>query len=160
MKLLQLLKNLKYEPVNPADPEINDIVYDSRKVGAGDVFVCLKGYAADGHKFAQSAVEKGAAALVISDDLGFEVPDDVAVIKTADTRLALALMSAEFFGNPARELMTVAITGTKGKTTTAAMIAAIFEQAGIKTGTIGTLGIVYDGKTYKTDNTTPESYEI
>jgi UDP-N-acetylmuramoyl-L-alanyl-D-glutamate--2,6-diaminopimelate ligase len=69
-------------------------------------------------------------------------------------------MSVQHFGEPAKELMTIAITGTKGKTTTTAMIAEIFSQAGIKTGTIGTLGIVYDGKTYKTDNTTPESYEI
>ena len=67
------------------------------------------------------------------------------------------MMSAALFGNPARELMTVAITGTKGKTTTTAMIAEIFEHAGIKTGTIGTLGIVYGGNTFKTDNTTPES---
>lgn len=82
------------------------------------------------------------------------------MVKVENTRLALALMSVEFFGRPAEELMTVAITGTKGKTTTAAMVAEIFEHAGIKTGTIGTLGIVYDGETTKTDNTTPESYEI
>ena len=160
MKLNELLKNVEYTALNGANPEITDVIYDSRKVTEGSAFVCLKGYTSDGHRFAQSAVEKGAAALVISDDLDFEFPDSVAVIKTADTRLALALMSVEFFGNPAKELMTVAITGTKGKTTTTAMIAEIFEQAGIKTGTIGTLGIVYGGKTYKTDNTTPESYEI
>lgn len=160
MKLTDLLINVEYTSDNGADPKITGVTYDSRKVTEGSVFVCLKGYAADGHKFAKSAVEKGASALVISDELDFDVPQGVAVIKTADTRLALALISAEFFGNPARELKTVAITGTKGKTTTTAMVAEIFEQAGIKTGTIGTLGIVYGGKTYKTDNTTPESYEI
>ena len=160
MKLYELLKNVEYTALDNANPEITDVIYDSRKVTNGSAFVCLKGYTSDGHRFAQSAVEKGAAALVISDDLDFEIPDSVTVIKTADTRLALALMSVEFFGNPAKELKTVAITGTKGKTTTTAMIAEIFEQAGIKTGTIGTLGIVYGGKTYKTDNTTPESYEI
>ena len=160
MKLYDLLKHVTYTVVQDGDPVISDVIYDSRKVEEGTAFVCLKGYTSDGHKFAKSAVEKGAAALVISDDLGFDVPENVAVVKTADTRLALALMSAEHFGNPAEELMTVAITGTKGKTTTTAMIAEIFEQAGIKTGTIGTLGIVYGGNTYKTDNTTPESYEI
>lgn len=143
-----------------ADPDICDLIYDSRKVTPGSAFVALKGYAADGHKFAASAVEKGAAALIVSDPLDFDVPDTVAVVTVEDTRLALALMSAEFFGHPEQELKTVAITGTKGKTTTAAMIAEILEQAGIKTGTIGTLGIVYGGDTYKTDNTTPESYEI
>ncbi|MBQ1453958.1 MAG: UDP-N-acetylmuramoyl-L-alanyl-D-glutamate--2,6-diaminopimelate ligase, partial [Ruminococcus sp.] len=160
MKLTQLLKNLEYTFVNEADADIRDIVYDSRKAAPGTAFVCLKGYTSDGHKFAKSAVEKGASALVISDDLDFDVPENVAVVKVDNTRYALALMSAELFGNPANELKTVAITGTKGKTTTTAMIAEIFEHAGIKTGTIGTLGIVYGGNTYKTDNTTPESYEI
>ncbi len=160
MKLSQIISKLNILTAPLCDPEISDIIYDSRKVTPGTAFVALKGYAADGHRFAESAVEKGASALVISDSLDFEVPGNVAVVKVDDTRLALALMSAEFFGNPARKLKTVAVTGTKGKTTTAAMTAEIFEQAGIKTGTIGTLGIVYGGKTYKTDNTTPESYEI
>lgn len=160
MKLEDLLIDIKYTDQNNTNPEITDIIYDSRKVTNGCVFVCLKGYTSDGHKYAKSAVDKGAAALVISDELDFDVDKDVAVVKTENTRLALALMSAEFFKHPAKELKTIAITGTKGKTTTTAMVAEIFEQAGIKCGTIGTLGIVYDGKTYKTENTTPESYEI
>ena len=160
MKLSQIISPVNVLSSPLCDPEITDIIYDSRKVTQGTAFVALKGYAADGHKYAKSAVEKGAAALIISDDLDFEVPKDVAVVKTDNTRLALALMSVEFFGRPAEELITIAITGTKGKTTTTAMIAEIFEQAGIKTGTIGTLGVVYGGETYKTDNTTPESYEI
>lgn len=160
MKLKDLLANVEYNMINDLNPEISDVIYDSRKVKDSTVFVCLKGYTSDGHKYAESAVESGACALVISDELNFDVPENVAVVKVNDTRLALALMSAEFFGHPCEELKTVAITGTKGKTTTTAMVAEIFEQAGIKTGTIGTLGIIYDGKTVKTDNTTPESYEI
>ena len=160
MKLYDLLRDVEYTVVREGNPEISDIIYDSRKVSPGTAFAALKGAAADGHKYACSAIDKGAAALVISDDLDFDIPDGVAVVKTDDTRLALALMSRAFFNYPERELKTVAITGTKGKTTTAAMIAEIFEQAGIKAGTIGTLGIVYGGNTYKTDNTTPESYEI
>lgn len=160
MKLKDLLANVEYNMINDLNPQISDVIYDSRKVKDSTVFVCLKGYTSDGHKYAESAVESGACALVISDELNFDVPENVAVVKVSDTRLALALMSAEFFGHPCEELKTVAITGTKGKTTTTAMVAEIFEQAGIKTGTIGTLGIIYDGKTVKTDNTTPESYEI
>lgn len=160
MTLEKLLINLDYETVKSGNPEIADIIYDSRKASKGTAFVCLKGYTSDGHKYAKSAVEKGAAALIISDELDFEVPSGVAVIKVENTRLALALMSVEFFGRPAEELMTFAITGTKGKTTTTAMIASILEHSGIKSGTIGTLGIVYDSKTVKTENTTPESYEI
>ncbi|MBQ1454024.1 MAG: UDP-N-acetylmuramoyl-L-alanyl-D-glutamate--2,6-diaminopimelate ligase, partial [Ruminococcus sp.] len=123
MKLYDLLQDVSYTALSPADPEITDVIYDSRKVTQGTAFVCLKGYTSDGHQYAQSAVENGAAALVISDDLDFEVPENVAVIKTEDTRLALALMSRRYFGIPEQELITVAITGTKGKTTTAAMIA-------------------------------------
>lgn len=160
MKLKDLLINVNYTIINDGNPEINNVVYDSRKVTDNDVFVCLKGYTSDGHKYAESAVKQGASALVISDSLDINIPENIAVIKTDDTRLALALMSVEYFGRPAEELKTIAITGTKGKTTTTAMIAEIFEQAGIKTGTIGTIGVVYGGNTYKTDNTTPESYEI
>ncbi len=157
MKLSELLSSTEYTLLKGnADIEINNIVYDSRKVRPGDLFICLKGYNVDAHKFAQSAVEKGAAAVVLSDDLNL----DCAAVKVADTRKALAYISAEYFGNPARELTAIALTGTKGKTTTACMIQSILEADGIKTGTIGTLGIVYGGNTYKTDNTTPESYEI
>lgn len=160
MKLKELLINIDYTVINDCNPDIFDIIYDSRKVVDNTAFVCLKGYTSDGHKYSQSAIKKGATALIISDDLDFTIPKNIAVIKVENTRLALALISAEFFGHPAKELMTVAITGTKGKTTTTAMIAEIFEQAYIKTGTIGTLGIVYNNTTYKTANTTPESYEI
>ena len=160
MKLSQLLQACNHTILSGADLDICDLVYDSRKAREGVAFVCLKGYTSDGHKFASSAVEKGASALIVSDDLDFDVPEGVTVVKVDDTRLALALMSAELFCHPADELKTVAVTGTKGKTTTTAMIAEIFAHAGIQTGTIGTLGIVYGGNTYKTDNTTPESYEI
>ncbi len=138
MKLYDLLKDVEYTVVRGGNPDIKDLIYDSRKVSDGTAFVALKGAAADGHKYAASAIEKGAAALIVSDDIDSRIPDGVAVVKTADTRLALALMSRTFFGYPERELKTVAITGTKGKTTTTAMIAQIFELAGIRTGTIGT----------------------
>lgn len=160
MKLTELLVNFEYTFINELQQEITDIIYDSRKVTDGCAFVCLKGYTSDGHKYIPAAIENGARAIILTDDPKYDIPKNIAVVKTSDTRLALAMMSAKFFGNPADELMTVAITGTKGKTTTASMIAEIFDKAGYKTGTIGTLGIVYDGKTIKTNNTTPESYEV
>ena len=130
MKLKKLLVNTPHTFIIENDPDISDIIYDSRKVKENTAFVCLKGFSVDGHKFAQSAIENGATALIISDELDFDIPDNIAVVKTEDTRLALALMSAELFEHPANELKTVAITGTKGKTTTTAMISEIFEQAG------------------------------
>ena len=81
MKLYDLAINIKYEIINAGNPEIEDIIYDSRKAKRNTVFVCLKGYTSDGHKFAKSAAEKGVSALVISDDLKFDVPNNIAVIK-------------------------------------------------------------------------------
>ena len=158
MKLEELLTRLNYKLVSGSiDIEISDVIYDSRKVIKDCVFVCLVGSAADGHKYAADAVKNGAAAVVVSK------PADIsgaAVIMVDDTRKALAFMSAEYFGNPADTLTTIGITGTKGKTTTASMIRSILEKGNIKTGVIGTLGIIIGDKLIKTNNTTPESYEI
>jgi len=159
MKLSQLLKGIEYKVIQgDIGTEIKDIIYDSRKVTKDSAFVCLKGYNVDGHKFSSGAVENGASALIVSDNV--EAPADIAVIKVADTREALAYISANFFENPAEKLTTIAVTGTKGKTTTVAMIKRILECANIKSGTIGTLGIIIGDKQKKTDNTTPESYEV
>ncbi len=158
MKLSDLLVHVNCSAlIGSTNTEITDIVYDSRKVVKDCVFVCLKGAVSDGHKFAADAVSKGAVALVVSDDVDVK---GVTIIKTPDTRKALAYMSAAYFGNPAKELTTIAVTGTKGKTTSACMIQSIMEKYGKKTGVIGTLGIIIGEKLIKTANTTPESYEI
>ena len=159
MKLLELMQKCDYiTDSGSIDVEIKDVIYDSRKVVPGCVFVALKGYNVDGHKFIPDAVERGAKALVV-EDTGIRY-DGVTTIRVKDSRAALARMSVEYFGRPAEQLKTIAVTGTKGKTTTVAMIRSILETAGIKTGTIGTLGILIGGRIYKTNNTSPESYEI
>ena len=158
MKLEKLISKLDYSVVcGSTDIDISDVIYDSRKVCKNCLFVCLVGSAADGHKYAQAAVDAGAAAIVVSRDIEIT---GATVIKTEDTRKALAFISAEYFGNPADTLKTIGITGTKGKTTTAMMIRSILEKGGIKTGVIGTIGIMIGDKLIKTANTTPESYEI
>ena len=97
MKLDKLLERLQYEVVQGSDEtEITTLVNDSRKVEAGSVFVCISGAVSDGHRFAADVAAKGAAAVVVEKDV--EVPSDVTVIKAADTRYALALMSAAYFG--------------------------------------------------------------
>ena len=159
MKLIDLLKNCEYTVDGGSlDVNVKDVIYDSRKVVYGCAFVAMKGYNVDGHKFIPDAVERGAKALIVEDE-GIAY-DGVTVVRVKDARAALALMSVEFFGRPAEELTTIAVTGTKGKTTTVAMIRSILEGAGIKTGTIGTLGILIGDRIFKTNNTTPESYEI
>lgn len=140
------------------DVEISDVIYDSRKVIKDCIFVCLKGSAVDSHKFAQDAAQKGAAVIVASDTV--TVPQNVTLVMVKDTRAALAVLSAAYFGNPAQSITTVGLTGTKGKTTTVSIIKSVLEAGGIKTGTIGTLGIIIGDNVDKTMNTTPESYEI
>ncbi len=158
MKLRELLGRSEYEVVSGStDIEISDIIYDSRKIIKDCVFVCMVGANADGHDFITKAIEQGAAAVVVSRDTDIS---GVTVIKTEDTRKVLALMSAEYFGRPAEKLKMIGLTGTKGKTTTALMIRSILENGGIRTGVIGTLGIVIGNDTEKTPNTTPESYII
>lgn len=159
MKLENLIEKIDFTIVKgDLNIEINDIFYDSRKCTDKSMFVCLKGYDSDGHNFIGSAIQKGAHAIVVSDYV--QIEENVTVIRVKDTREALAFMSAAFFGNPASQLKTVAITGTKGKTTTSCMIRTVLQKAGIKTGVVGTLGVIIDDKVTKTVNTTPESYEI
>lgn len=92
----------------------------------GSVFVCISGAVSDGHKYAADVAAKGAAAVVVEKDV--EVPENVTVIKVEDTRYALALMSAAYFGYPADKMKVIGITGTKGKTTTTYMIKSILEE--------------------------------
>lgn len=157
MQLRTLLEGLSYACPDSLELEVSDLAYHTARVGPGSVFVCLRGAAADGHAFARKAQQAGAVAIVAQDEVE---PVDIPVIRVADTRQALSVLSAALFGHPARELKVVGITGTKGKTTTTAMLRSILEAAGLPTGTIGTLGVEIGGKTRLTNNTTPESYEI
>ncbi|MBC5714084.1 UDP-N-acetylmuramoyl-L-alanyl-D-glutamate--2,6-diaminopimelate ligase [Roseburia sp. BX1005] len=157
--LKQLLERLEYECVQGSlDKEITDLVYDSRKAATDSLFVCVKGTTVDGHSFAADVVQKGATVLVVSEDVN--VPETVTVIKVADTRYALALLSAAWFDYPAEQLKVIGITGTKGKTTTTYMVKSILEGAGYKVGLIGTIEAIIGDKVIPSANTTPESYLI
>lgn len=157
MKLLDLLKKVDYSCVQgEIDKEISTVVYDSRKVIENSLFICIKGAVSDGHKFAQKAIEMGATALVVEDDV--EAPQNVTIIKVKNSRYALACISAEYFGNPAEKLKVIGITGTKGKTTTTYLVKSILENAGHKCGLVGTIETIIGDKVIKANNTTPESY--
>ena len=159
MNLKNIVEGLNVEVLQGTlDVEITSIAYDSRKVQKGTLFVCLKGFKVDGHDFAKQAVEAGAVALLVEDDV--EAASDVTVIHMRDTRVGLALVSAAWFGHPAQEMTVIGLTGTKGKTTTAYMIKKVLEAAGHKVGMIGTLGAYIGEEKIETHNTTPESYEL
>lgn len=159
MKLADLLKKLKYTCVKgTTDVDITTVAYDSRRVERGSLFICIKGAVADGHRFAEAAVNKGASALVVEDDV--TVPENVTVIRVEDSRYALACISAEYFGNPADKLKVIGITGTKGKTTTTYLVKSILDSAGHKCGLVGTIETIIGDKVIKASNTTPESYVL
>lgn len=137
---------------------VTDLVYDSRKASKGCVFVCITGAVSDGHDYIGEVADKGAAAIITEKDTIH--PENVTVIRVADTRAALANMAAAYFGHPAKKLTTIGITGTKGKTTTTYMIKSILELTGIKTGLIGTIETIIGEEVIPANNTTPESYII
>ena len=138
--------------------EIKDICFDSRRVKEGSLFVCLEGSSLDGHDFAVEAVKKGAVCVVASKKIKLDKKVPLIIVK--DTRKALSTVSANFFSYPCKELKIIGITGTKGKTSTAFMLASILKSAGLKCGVIGTLGIFVGDEFIKTNNTTPESYYV
>lgn len=159
MRLTQLLERLQYEVVQGSDKiEITELINDSRKVTEGSVFVCISGAVSDGHVYVADVAKKGAAAVVVQKDV--EAPEGLTVIRVEDTRYALALMSAAYFGYPAERLKVIGITGTKGKTTTTYMVKSILEGVGHKVGLIGTIEALIGDKSIPANNTTPESYTI
>lgn len=159
MKLTDLLENISYDCLQGnTDRDISTLVYDSRKVESGSVFVCITGAVRDGHDFAAEVAEKGAGVLIVEKKV--TVPEDVTVIQVGDTRLALAEASASFFGHPAKELTTIGITGTKGKTTATYMMRSMLEASGIPTGLIGTIETIIGKEKIPSLNTTPESYVV
>ena len=138
------------------DVEVNELRYNSRKVEKGDVFCCVVGTFADGHKYAAQAVEAGAAALVVERQLDLDVPQ----VLVENTRIAMAEMAAAYYGNPADEMVMVGITGTNGKTSTSYMLKSIAERMGKKVGLIGTIRNMIGDIIIDTERTTPESVDL
>lgn len=160
MSFKDWLTEMEYEVLaGSLDVSVTDVVYDSRKAAPHTVFVCMKGTKVDSHKFIPEVVKQGAVALVV-EKAPDPLPGNVTVIRVKNARKALALLSAARFDHPVKKMISIGITGTKGKTTTTYMIKAILEAAGKKVGLIGTAGAVIGDKTYPTVNTTPESYQL
>lgn len=159
--LSKLLEEISYECVcDTMEREISDIVYDSRKVQAGCLFVCIPGAKADGHQYAAAAVEAGAAAILAQREVELPEGSDATVILVDNTCYAMAFASAAYFGHPAKQLKIIGVTGTKGKTTTTYLVRSILEQAGRKVGLIGTIEIIIGETHIHAENTTPQSYLV
>lgn len=157
MRLTALLAKAKIE-YSGADCTVERVICDSRAAAADTLFVCIAGFLSDGHAYAGRAYMAGCRAFLCEHEI--DVPSDATVILVENTRKALANVSAAFYDFPATKLKVVGITGTKGKTTTALMLASVLSQNGIAAGYIGSNGIEFAGNRYETRNTTPESLDL
>jgi UDP-N-acetylmuramoyl-L-alanyl-D-glutamate--2,6-diaminopimelate ligase len=137
---------------------VTGVAYDSRAVTPGQVFVALKGQHADGTSFARQAIARGAAAVVSEQAAPGDV--DRPWVAVADARVALAVLAATFSGDPSREMRVIGITGTNGKTTTAYLVASIFDAAGLRCGILGTVGYRIGDEVREATRTTPEAPEV
>ncbi|WP_017811796.1 UDP-N-acetylmuramoyl-L-alanyl-D-glutamate--2,6-diaminopimelate ligase [Paenibacillus shenyangensis] len=139
-----------------ADVSITGMEIDSRKVKAGDLFICLPGFTVDGHDFAEQAITQGAAALAVERILPLDIPQLV----VSSCRHAMAVLGDAFYEHPSRKLNMIGITGTNGKTTTSYLIERIMNDHRINTGLIGTIEMRYNGKAVPMPRTTPEAMEL
>lgn len=159
MKLKDLLQDIELlSAAADLDMEISNVSYDSRTVAPGDLFVAMSGFAVDGHKFIPQAMEKGAAAVLCQTppENGGPIP----YVQVSDSRRALAVAGANFFGHPAEAMTMVGVTGTNGKTTTTYLLKSILERQGKKVGLIGTNQNMIGSEVLPTERTTPESFEL
>ena len=158
MKLRELIKNLSIIEMNAdAEREISGVSYDSRKTEKGDMFVAIHGFEADGHKFIPKAIENGAAVILCEEKPSCDIP----YVLVSDSRYGLAIVSRDFFGDPASEMTMIGITGTSGKTSSSYLIKHLLEsKLDAKVGLIGTNGNMIGDEFLHTEHTTPESYEL
>jgi len=146
------------------DVEIDSIVADSRKVKPGSMFIAIKGFEVDGHKYINKAIENGAKVILIEQNAKIEKSEllnDVTIVVAPDTRIAAAKVACNFYKNPSTKFNLIGVTGTKGKTTTTFMIKSILEENGQKVGLIGTVANYIGTKNLgESDRTTPDALEL
>src|SRR5690625_367997 len=154
-KLLQAIEVI--DSFQPKNIDIQGIAYHSGKVSKNFLFVCIKGYETDGHKYLNHAKENGAVVAIVEE---FQPHIDIPQYKVKNSRRALARLSATFYGHPSRDLKMIGISATNGKTTTAFMTNAILEQHQLTTGLLGTVDIKIGDRKFPSELTTPESLEL
>lgn len=159
MQLSEILNGMEFELISGnCEMDIDGINYDSRLIEKSNLFICIEGYATDGHEYIDNAFKNGATAIIVMKDLK-KVPN-CTVIKVKDTRKAMALAGANFYGKPADKMKIIGITGTNGKTTSTYMMKSILENAGYKVGLIGSISNYIGEKKLTTHRTTPESLDL
>ncbi len=138
---------------------IGSIVFDSRKVNEGDLFVAIKGVAADGHQFIDVAIGKGAVA-IICEELPSNTTQGIVYIQVADSSKALGILASNYFGNPSKKLKLIGVTGTNGKTTTVTLLYQLFIKLGYKAGLLSTIRNYVHDKAVEATHTTPDPVQL
>ncbi len=158
MKLKDLLREVPVTELHAdSEMEIGEVFYDSRKVTPGSLFVAVSGFASDGNRFIPMALQKGAAVVVTARRPQEEIP----YVLVESDRLALALISANYFGRPAQRMQVIGVTGTNGKTSVTLLLKQVLEKClGAKVGLVGTMGNLIGDEMIPTERTTPESFEL
>ena len=161
-KVLQGIEGLKAK--GNLEVDITNIEKNSKNIKPNGLFVAIKGFEVDGHKYIEDAVKNGAVAVIIEESADFsslKIPQEITIVVAKDTRYALAITACNLYDNPSRKFKLVGVTGTKGKTTTTFMLKAILEKQGYKVGLIGTIkNYIGDKCLGDSDRTTPESIEL
>ena len=157
MKLETLLQGIPVLEHNaPMDLEVSGVRYSSREVQTGDMFVAIKGYVTDGHKYIPDALARGAAVILCEDVPG----EGACYVKVPSAREALARLGANWYGHPAEHMCMIGVTGTNGKTSVTYLLKSMLEATGAKVGLIGTICNLIGEVELPTERTTPESFEL
>ncbi|MEN8775767.1 MAG: UDP-N-acetylmuramoyl-L-alanyl-D-glutamate--2,6-diaminopimelate ligase [Polaribacter sp.] len=139
--------------------QINNLVFDSRKVTKNDAFVAQKGVSVNGHLFIEKAIDFGAS-VIICEDVPVTKQEEVTYVKVANSSVALAIMAANYYNNPSEKMPLIGVTGTNGKTTVASLLYQLFKKAGYKVGLLSTVKILVNDIEFKATHTTPDSVTI
>jgi len=143
MKLLDLVRDLPDAQImGDTCLNVEGMAYDSRFVSQGWVFVCITGYKVDGHNYIKDAANRGACVVVVEKEV--DVPEGITIVKVEDSRDALALMSAAYFGYPTKGMKLIGVTGTNGKTSTSYYLKSILDSTDKKTAILGTIGVTIE----------------
>ncbi|MBU1486447.1 UDP-N-acetylmuramoyl-L-alanyl-D-glutamate--2,6-diaminopimelate ligase [bacterium] len=154
MKLSRLISCLEEKEVSGSlEVQVKGIASDSRKVRPGYLFISIKGFESNGHRFIEKAVRGGASCLIVEEEVKSSLP----VVRVPNSRRAAGLLAARFYGYPAKRLRLIGITGTNGKTTTTYLIESILKEAGLKVGRLSTTEYRIGEKIFKAAHTTPDA---
>lgn len=161
MKLSKILDGVKKESVKGStETEISGIAYDSRSVLKGSLFVAVTGFKENGTEYVDDAVSRGARAVVYEHDIKKGFGREIASVKVADAREALSRVSANFYGEPSKEIGVAGVTGTNGKTTVTYLVESILKASGKITAVVGTINHRIAGRSREARRTTPEATDL